>query len=98
LLIIRVLSSAFKEDPGRVYEDPAFRDHWTLFVVDFSVALVGLGGHGLEEACAADGRIQTVSSGPADCGRDPDAGMRTENQVGVVGLDEIQPTFRALTS
>lgn len=48
------------------------------FVIDFSVAPVCIEGHGLEEADAADGRIQAVTSGPADYEGNPGPVMDKE--------------------
>ena len=39
---------------GGVYENPALGDESSVLVVDFSIAPVGLGGHRLEEAGAAE--------------------------------------------
>ena len=48
---------------GGVYENAALGDEGSLFVVDFSIAPVRLGGHLLEEASAAECRLQAVSFG-----------------------------------
>jgi len=58
-------------------------------MVDFSIAPVRLGGHRLEEASAADGRLQAVTTGLANYERNPGVGMWTEDQIGVMGLDQL---------
>jgi len=58
-------------------------------VLDLAVAPVGLGGHGLEEAGTAEARLQAVSSRSVHHKRDPGVGMGSEDQVRVVGPDQI---------
>jgi len=73
----------------RVYEHPPLGDEGGVLVLDLAVAPVGLGGHGLKEAGAADGRLQAVSSRSVDHERDPGISVRSEDQVGVVGPDQV---------
>jgi hypothetical protein len=49
---------------GGVYENAALRNHCAFFVVGLSIAPVRLGGHRLEEASAAECRLQAVPSWP----------------------------------
>jgi len=67
-------------------------------VVDFSIAPVGPGGHGLEEACAADGRIQVVASGPADYQGDQGVGIGGRESGPVVGFDQVRMSERMVRS
>ncbi len=78
------------EAPGGVYEYPALGDESALFVAHLSIAPVGPGGHRLEEAAAADGALQAVSFGLADNDGNPGVGKRTQDQVRIMGFDEIQ--------
>jgi hypothetical protein len=54
---------------GSVYENPAFRDEGAVLVVDFSM---------LEEAGAADGRLQAEPPGLANDERNPGVCMGAE--------------------
>ena len=59
-------------------------------MVDLTIAPIGLGGHRLEEACAAYGRLQSVTPGLADDERNPGVGIGTKDQVRVVDSNEFQ--------
>jgi len=59
-------------------------------MLHLAIAPVGLGGHRLEEACAAECGLKAVSLGLADDKGDPGIGMGAEDQVRVVGLDQVQ--------
>ena len=59
-------------------------------MVDFAIAPVGFGIHGLEPATAAECWFQAVESCLLDNDRNPCVCIRKEDNVGVVDLDELQ--------
>jgi hypothetical protein len=73
---------------GGVYENAALGDEGTFFVVDFSIATVRLGGHLLEEASAAECRLQSVPSGLADHKWNPGVGMGTLSHLSGVLVEK----------
>jgi hypothetical protein len=54
-----------------------------------AIAPVGFGGHRLEESGAAECGPQAVSTVLFDHEGNPGIGMRAEDQIGVVGLDQF---------
>jgi hypothetical protein len=75
---------------GCVYQHTALRDQGTILVVDLAVVPVGLGGHLLEPAAAAECGLQAVASGLLDNEKNPGVCIGEEDHVGVVDLDELQ--------
>ena len=75
---------------GSVYQHPALWDKSTVLVVDFAIAPVGLGAHGLEKPAAAECGFKAVASRLLDNERNPCVGIRKKDNVGVMDLDELQ--------
>ena len=75
---------------GGVDQHPALRDESNVLMVDFAIAPVGLGAHGLEPPAAAECWLKAVASRLLDNERNPGVGIRKEDYVRVVDLDELQ--------
>jgi hypothetical protein len=66
-------------------------------MVDFSVAPIGLGDHRLVEACAAECRLQAISSGLANHERNPGVCIGKENKIWVMGFDKLHEIVEDLS-
>ena len=75
---------------GSVYQHPALRDQSSVLVVDLAIAPVGLGGHLLEKAAAAECGLKAEPFCLLDNDGNPCLCIGKEDYIGVVDLDELQ--------